>query len=136
MTLRAGALRAAAVIAAAPAAAPPAAATAVLVILVRLAFFPRADAEEDLRLDDLRDPPFRDAVERRDFVEDPPRFFDEAPRLFLLDERFFDDDDRLLDELRDRPFFELPFFEDLAEERRFDAAMLCLLLTVSVWGEP
>ena len=136
MTLRAGAERAAAVTAAAPAAAPPAAAIAVLLILVRLAFRPRADAE---RLFVPRDDELRRALpaffaplrpdERRAEV-DPPRFFDEPPRLFLLDERFLDED-RLLDEPRER-FFELDFFEDPRLEPLFDAAMLCLLLDVSV----
>ena len=145
MTLRAGTERAAAVIAAAPAAAPPAAAIAVLLIFVRLAFFPRADDERLGREPELRRalaflPPLRPAERRADVddeLELPPRRLEEPPRLFeplLLDERFLLDEDRLLDELRDRPFFELDFFEDLPEEPLFDAAMLCLLLDVRCEG--
>ncbi len=77
-------------------------------------------------------PPFRPAAERRALVVffalffAPPFFFEER----LDDERFFDDD-RFLDELFDPRFFE-DFFEDLREERFFDAAMFRLLLRCSV----
>ena len=164
MTLRAGAVRAAAATAAAPAAAPPAAASVVFVMRVRLAFLPRDDDDERRddeerpfdEDDDERDllllpreppdafPPLRPAIERfaDDLLDlellDPPRFFDDdPPRLFELlllpDERFFDDEERLLEEPRDR-LFEEDFFDDLPEELRFDAAMLCQLFVLAVRG--
>jgi hypothetical protein len=76
-------------------------------------------------------PPFRPAAERRALVVFLALFF--APPFFeerLDAERFFDDD-RFLDELFDPRFFE-DFFEDLREERFFDAAMFRLLLRCSV----
>lgn len=127
------ALRAAA-IAATPTAAPVAAAIVVFVMRVRLAFLPLLRCAADLLA--LRRavaffPLFRAEVI---FFElfDAARFF-EPPRRFallLLEERFFDEE-RLLDELRDR------LFDDFFEDRRepfLDAAMLCLLLNVRCGG--
>ena len=143
-TTRLIALRTAGV-AAAPAAAAPAAASAVRVMRVRRAFLPRDDDDDFLddflaapRREAVAFPPFRPAAERRadfddfdDFFEpelffDPPRFFDEERR---DDERFFE---VFLDELFfDPPFFE-DFFDDLREELFLDAAMVRLLLRLSV----
>ena len=92
------------------------------VVVVRVAFVLRRAA--------VFFPPFRPAAERRADVAAlrffaPPRF-----ELLLLVDRFLDDEDRLLDELRPpRPFDD---FEDLPEDLLFDAAMVCLLLNIGV----
>ena len=136
MTLRvAGLAPRAAATAATPAAAPVPAAIMVLVMRLRSPFFAAARRDGVLRRALAFFPLFR--AEPALFVElffEPPRFFDPALRFFellLLEERFFDEERFLLDELRER------FFDAFFEERRelfLDAAMLCLLLNVRCGG--
>src|SRR6476646_5401718 len=128
MTLRVAglALRAAAT-AATPAAAPVPAAIMVLVMRVRLPFFAAALRFGVARRALAFFPLFRAEAAFFELFFAAGRRFE----LLLLEERFFDAERFLLDELRER------FFDAFFEERRelfLDAAMFCLLLNVRCGG--